>query len=269
MHRSSTILVASLCASAASARDPLLVRAHSLYNDLKFEEARAAFEQAASVRMGSIDEVADAYLGLGLVDATLGDEVGARTAFLRLLAVKPEAQLEGNDISPRQRAPFDAAKLIAQGKSPPNIAHIPAGAWLPNQPTSMHVDVTSDWLGIVHGVRLLIRPKAVADDGGASSAHYQEISVAGKPPFDLAVPPLSAGAVEYYLEATDEHGCPVSSWKTAEAPQVVDVNPPLAGTPIYKQPLVWVGVGAVVVAVATVLIVTSLQEPTYGVQTRP
>ena len=255
------VLLACFAAVPAAAEDPLLVRARALFNDLKFEEARGAYEQATSVRMATTDEVAAAYKGLGLVDATLGDEAGARTAFLRLLAVRPDADLEGTDISPRQRAPFDAAKQLAQGKSPPRIEHLPIPTWLPNQPVSLHADVTSDWLGIVHGVRLFVR---------SAPGRFQELSVAGKAPFDVAVPPMLPGTVEYYLEATDEHGCPVSTWKTAEAPQSVRVTlPVMTSTPIYKQPLVWVGAGAVVVAIATVMIVTALQEPTYGVQTKP
>ena len=93
--------------------------------------------------------------------------------------------------------------------------------------------------------------------------------MAGKAPFDIGVAPLGPGSVDYYLEATDEHGCPVSTWKSADAPQVVRIAMPEVATPLYKQPLLWVGVGAVVVAIATVMIVTSLEEPTYGVQTKP
>jgi hypothetical protein len=260
LTRSLWIVSTLAVAHTATAEDPLLVRASSLFNDLKFEEAKTAYEQATSVRMATVEEVAAAYKGLGLVDATLGDEAGARTAFLHLLAIKPDAQLEGNDISPRQRAPFDAAKQLADGKPPLRIAHIPLPDWPANEAVSLHVDVTSDWLGIVHGIRLLLRTK---------QGRFQEISVAGKAPFEVAVPPSLPGTVEYYLEATDEHGCPVSEWKSAKEPQSVRIALPEAATPIYKSPILWAGVGAVVVAVATVLIVTSLQEPTYTVQTKP
>jgi tetratricopeptide (TPR) repeat protein len=259
--RRSIVIAAWLAAASANAEDPLLIRARALFNDLKFEEARAAFEQATSVRMATIDEVAAAYQGLGLVAATLGDEASARAAFMRLLAVKPLAELEGADISPRQRAPFDAARQIAQGKSQPRIEHVPLAAWPPNEPVSLHVDVTSDWLGIVHGVRLLFRRGA---------GRYQELSVAGKAPFDVAVPPSPMGGVEYYLEAMDEHGCPLSNWKSAESPQKVRITfAELAvATPINKRPALWIGVGAVVVAVLTIGVVTALQDPIYQVRSK-
>src|SRR4051812_38014575 len=98
-------------------RDPLLRRGAALFDALDFEASRAAYERALSVRLGTVDELVEAYLGVGLCDATLGDDDQARQLFLRALAIKPDARLEGADISPRQRAPFDAARGEARGRT--------------------------------------------------------------------------------------------------------------------------------------------------------
>lgn len=237
------------------------MRARRLNDELKFEEARAAYEQAANVRLASTDEVVAAYQGLGIAAATLGDEAAAREAFLRLLALRPDARLEGSDISPRQRAPFEAAQRFSKDKGPLRLEHDVAPSWPIGEPVAVRVDVSSDWLALVAGVRLNYRRAPGA---------YQELAATGRRPYEILVPASPSGGVEYFLEAVDRHGCPLSTLGSADAPlRVAVVAAEAPGAPLHRRPWLWVVVGALVAAGATALVVSATRDATYRVETRP
>lgn len=244
-------------------RDPLLRRGAALFDALDFESSRAAYERALSVRLGSVDEVVEAYLGVGLCDATLGDDEKAKQSFLKALAIKPDARIEGADISPRQRAPFDAARAEARGRTAIRVEHVPPRLFAPGAPATLTVTVDNDWQKLVDGARLSFRREGQS---------WEEVAVTGHSPFSLMMPPLGAGTIEYYLQAIDARGSPVALWRGPEAPLKVRLNEPTAeeGTPVYKRPWLWIAVGGAVAAgVAAGVIATQVQAPDYSVKTRP
>src|SRR5688572_5552261 len=128
----------------ASLKDPLLRRGAALFDTLDFDNAKVAYERALSVRLGSVDEVVEAWMGLGLCDATLGDDEKAKQSFLKALAIKPDARIEGADISPRQRAPFDAARAEARGRPAIRVDHVPPRAFPPGAPVKLTVSVDNE-----------------------------------------------------------------------------------------------------------------------------
>jgi tetratricopeptide (TPR) repeat protein len=242
-------------------KDPLLRRGAALFDALDFDNARAAYERALTVRLGSVDEVVEAWLGVGLCDATLGDDEKAKQAFLKALAIKPDAQLEGADISPRQRAPFDAARAEARGRPAIRVDHVPP-RMLPGAPATLVIKIDSDWQQLVAGARLVFRREGQA---------WEEVAENGASPFTLTMPPLGAGAVEYYVQAIDARGSPVALWRSPEAPHRLKLNEPGAedGTAFYKRPWLWIAIGGAVVAgVAAGVIATQTQAPDYSVTTR-
>ena len=255
---------APAAAKPPPARDPLLRRGAALFDTLDFENARAAYQRALSVRLGSVDELAEAYLGLGLCDATLGDDATAKEWFLKALAIKPDAQLEGADISPRQRAPFDVARSEARGRPAIRVDHAPPRAFPPGVPLKLGVTVDNDWLGLVAGVRVELRREGQA---------WEELAVQGASPFEVTLPPLGVGALEYYVQAIDGRGSPVAMWRSPVAPYPVKVVEPglvVEQEPaLYRRPWVWAVVGGVVVAgVAAGVAASVLQAPEYQVKTQ-
>lgn len=248
---------------AAPLKDPLLRRGAALFDTLDFDNARATYERALSVRLGSVEELAEAWLGLGLCDATLGDDDKAKQAFLKALAIKPDARLEGAEISPRQRAPFDAARAEARGRPAIRVDHVPPRAFPPGAPVKLTVTVDNDWQQLVAGARLEFRRAGQA---------WEEVAQNGPSPLTLVLPPLGAGAVEYYLEAIDARGSPVARWRGPDAPMKVGIVEPVeeAAPPLYQRPWLWVAVGGVVAAgVAAGVAASLLQAPDYRVRTQP
>ncbi len=247
---------------AAPKRDPLLRRGAALFDTLDFENARAAYERALSVRLGSVDELVEGFLGVGLCEATLGNDREAKQAFLKALAVKPDAQLEGADISPRQRAPFDAARAEAQGRPAVRVEHVPPRAFPPGVPVTLSAQVVNDWQQLVTGVRLVFRRQGQA---------WEEVAVGGPAPFTMMLPPLGNGAIEYYVQAAGPGGSPVALWRSADAPYKVNIAEPSdEAVPVYKKPWLWVVVGGAIAAgVATTVVLTQTATPDYTVRTRP
>jgi hypothetical protein len=249
-------------AAPATKRDPLLRRGAALFDALDFEAARASYERALTVRLGTVDEVVEAFIGVGLCDATLGDDDKAKQSFLKALAVKPDAQLEGADISPRQRAPFDAARTEARGRTAIRIDHVPPRSYPTGAPVTLTVQISSDWQQLVTGVRLVFRRQGQS---------WEEVAASGQSPFTVMLPPLGDGAVEYYVQAIGPGGSPVGLWRSPDAPLKVSIaEPGVEAVPVYKQPWLWVVIGGAVAAgVASAVILNQTATPDYMVRTRP
>jgi hypothetical protein len=251
----------ALLLAQAPPKDPLLRRGAALFDTLDFDNAKVAYERALSVRLASSDEVVEAYLGVGLCEATLGNEDAARAAFVKALALKPDARLEGADISPRQRAPFDAARSEAGGRAALRVDHLPPRDFLAGAPVKLAVSVGNDWQALVAGVRLLFRR-----DGQPT---YEEVTYVGPKPYEVSLPPLGVGPVEYNLQAIDVHGSPVAQWHRVDDPQHVALSDVTDGPPLYTRPWVWgVAGGVVVAAVIAGVLASTLQPPDYQVKTR-
>jgi len=249
--------------AATAKRDPLLRRGAALFDTLDFESSRAAYERALSVRLSTVDEVVEGFLGVGLCDATLGDDEKAKQSFLKALSMKPDAQLEGADISPRQRAPFDAARAEARGRPAVRIEHVAPRSFPPGAPVTLTAQVVNDWQSLVTGARLVFRRQGQA---------WEEVAASGPGPFSMRLPPLGAGEIEYYVQAAGPGGSPVALWRSAEAPHQVKITDAVSdeSTPIYKKPWLWVVVGGVIAAgVTTGVVLTQTATPDYTVRTRP
>jgi hypothetical protein len=191
----------------------------------------------------------------------LGNEEAARAAFVKALAIKPDARLEGADISPRQRAPFDAARSEAGGRAAIRVDHLPPKNFLAGAPVKLAVSVGNDSQELVVGVRLLFRREG--------QPTYEEVTYVGAKPYEVSLPPLGLGPLEYNLQAIDAHGSPVAQWRSIEDPQHVAISDVTEGPPFYKRPWVWgVAGGVVVAAVVAGVLASTLQSPDYQVKTR-
>lgn len=86
-----------------------LARAEAAYRAVDFEAQRREASLALTAGGASSAELVQIYRLLGIAHAALGDADAARGAFLRLLALDPEIELE-RLLSPRLRAPYMEAR---------------------------------------------------------------------------------------------------------------------------------------------------------------
>lgn len=89
------------------------------YGDLNYEACRTA-ARAALEEPGTTSERVETYKLLGLCEAALGDTDEARGAFMRMLAMKPDATLPPG-LSPRFTSSYLEAKGEWVGKEPLGI----------------------------------------------------------------------------------------------------------------------------------------------------
>ncbi|WP_164021532.1 hypothetical protein [Pyxidicoccus trucidator] len=175
-----------LCAASAWGAEPPLTRAERAFDALEFDTAAEAF-QAALAAPGSLGERLDAWRGLAMSRAFMGQRQAAQEAFEVLLVLDPEAQVQAS-LGPKIRAPFEAARKALQGQRPVlTVERLPDGRVVAtlDQPRRVAVEV-------LVAVRL---PGAA----GFTAA-------VGAPPGPVSVKAGPARAVEAYAMARDAGG---------------------------------------------------------------
>ncbi|MFP2904042.1 hypothetical protein ACLESD_03005, partial [Pyxidicoccus sp. 3LFB2] len=103
-----------LCAASAPGAEPPLTRAERAFDALEFDVAAEAF-QAALAAPGSLGERLDAWRGLAMARAFMGQPQAAQEAFEVLLVLDPDARVQAS-LGPKVRAPFEAARQALQGR---------------------------------------------------------------------------------------------------------------------------------------------------------
>ena len=123
------VLVVPLLSLAASASPALaqkkgsggpratLERARTEIGELRYEEAQKTVEKAIRSGTNGPADMAELYLLLGEVKASLGDDETAQNAFRSALSIDPAADLR-DGLSPKIREPFSKAKKSMKGKKP-------------------------------------------------------------------------------------------------------------------------------------------------------
>lgn len=166
-----------------------LERARTEIGELRYEDAQKTVEKAIRSGTNGPADMAELYLLLGEVKASLGDDEAAQNAFRSALAIDPAAELR-DGLSPKIKEPFAKAKKSMKGKKPLAIQH----RILKQDPPTIAVLVESDPVGMIIGGRLIYK-----------NADGAERSVAGmgKERVDLKLP---RGTGTFMVAAIDEHG---------------------------------------------------------------
>jgi tetratricopeptide (TPR) repeat protein len=242
---------ASLAPRAAWADNPKLVQARSLYEALRYDEAYGAFREALNTTGNRPDEIADIYMHLGILAASMGQKEEAETHFKHLICLQPEVKLS-EALPPKVRRPFDSAKGSASEINPFRLIHTTLSELPAEGGLDLQAELLPDSLNMAVGLTLQYR---VA--GGPSFASLRKDGT-GVLVFSVSATELPAGEdVEYFLQINDAHGGVLWEFGSAVSPIVVQGSSgggPLAGGAVdddeggagawYQQGWVWVVIGA-------------------------
>jgi len=122
-----TLLCATLCAAQAEAQETIdappetaLERAEAAYQNIDFEGTTEAAQEALEEGIHGPEALTRLYRLLGLATAAMGEERRAYEAFVRMLALAPDARVERN-IAPQLRQPYLEARGFWSQRPPLGI----------------------------------------------------------------------------------------------------------------------------------------------------
>lgn len=170
------------CVASSVAAGPALDRARAALDDLRYEDAAAALDEALREGGNSPEATAEIYQLMGEVAASRGDRARAVDAFDHLLALAPGATLR-EGVSPKLTEPFDAARARAGERAPLGLRCAVAAG-------SVEVEVAADPLGMA----------AAAYQSGGGSVETAELDGAA------ALIVVADTVVVEYVGLLDEHG---------------------------------------------------------------
>ncbi|MEM9188184.1 MAG: hypothetical protein AAGF12_03365 [Myxococcota bacterium] len=248
------LLVALLGASPAAAQEDPLQRAEAAYLNIDLPATLDHAEAALRTGSRSPVELQRIYELMGRAAAAQeGGEEIARNAYLRLLALNPDARLE-TDLSPRVRSPFLEAR----------------GYWA-SRPDRFSME------GDVIEARTAIRVR-LSDPLGMASEIEFNARAAGQPDFIQRVEPagsstlaafesLEGQAVEYYVRVLDSDGNTLLQLGDQDVPERFgeslppdETEPTDEGSSVFASPWFWTIVGVVVVGTGVGLTFALLPE---------
>jgi hypothetical protein len=246
-----SLAVASAGASARAATPQQEVEAaETAYANLEYEDANKAAERALRLRGLTHDQLVRAYRVLGLTAGSLGKEQQARDAFVTLLALDPDFQLD-SAVSPKVQSPFFEAKgywrsvAVKPGMEAQTLLR-------PKEPGTLRVTLR-DPSHLVKKMQVAYRWGAMAPMTASTPAPAEVVSI------DVPEPPSGVTRFDYYVAATDDRDNVVFEVGNAAVPRTAVVEPEKVtvvagkreeGSSIFASPWFWIPVGVVVVGAA-------------------
>ena len=234
------LVISMLSVSSAAYAQSHLREAEAAYGEIDFdralEEANAALEEGG---YGPRD-LARIYELIGMAAAASDDEERSRDAYIRLLALRPDAEVDTN-LAPRMRSPFMEAK----------------GYWASRTDV---LGVEARFVAARHLLRVeLVDPLGMATDiivrfRAAGTIEYEENNSVASASTTIPLPEVPQ--VHYVVEVLDEHGNRIAVLGSDDEPRVageadLTISGPVeasegGGVPVW----VWVGLGVVVAGAA-------------------
>lgn len=210
---------ALLLSLPAHAQDHLAA-AEAAYGQIDFEavltEASAALEQGGN----SPRQLTRIYELIGIAAAASDDEERSRDAYVKLLALNPEAQVDTN-LAPRLRSPF----MEARGFWSSRTDRLDVEVRLVRRSNGMRI-VLSDPLDMAVEIRVATRIAGEFVDFDQQRVEAQPstlVEVTGLP---------DAPQIEYVVDVLDDYGNRILSLGTEDEPRVIGEAPavgPVAG----------------------------------------
>ena len=197
-----TALAAVVLAPAVALANPHLERAKTALDDLQFEEAYDALDEALRAGDSEVEQTLEIYQLLGEVAAALGQEDEAVDAFELLLTLAPKHRLR-DGVSPKIREPFDQARSRVDGRESLRLSCEVTS----KDPMTLVVVVRSNPLDLATGA-------LVVDGGGDNRAPL----VAGSASITLAI-----GGRASRVGLTDESGNQIAIMKASQCADDVEV----------------------------------------------
>ncbi|MCB9611634.1 MAG: hypothetical protein H6721_25055 [Sandaracinus sp.] len=239
-----TVLALVGTATPARAQD-LVGQAEEAYLNVDFERTLDLARQALGSGRLDPNRLARVYELMGVAFAASGDEDASREAYKKMLALRPDAQVD-NNLAPRLRSPF----MEARGYWATRSDRLEADVVLARAERGLRIRLV-DPLGMAR--RIVVRTRVAGEmrpmDEQTLPAQSGELApVEGLP---------EADRIEYAVEVLDEAGNRLVQLGTTDTPNVVGRDPVVAGTgPGAREEgggvpgWVWGLVGGVVAAAA-------------------
>lgn len=205
-----------LVPALASAQNTIS-EAEEAYLNVDFERTLELCQQALGEGNHSPDRVTRIYELMGVAHAANGDEEASRDAYIKMLALDPESQVDTN-LSPRLRSPF----MEARGHWATRSERLTLDARLVRARAGLRVLVT-DPLSMGSEVRVLTR--VAGEMGEMHETRYpvedaRLVEVDGLP---------EADQIEYVVQLLDEHGNRIREMGTEDEPRIVGRDPATSG----------------------------------------
>jgi MYXO-CTERM domain-containing protein len=257
-----------------SVPNPYLEEAREMFANFQLEGLLTKLEFALAVKGISPEQRVEVYRLMAFTHASFDELAKAEEAFVKLLEVKPDHQLQG--ASPKVRQAFTNAQRLYRERQAVKLSHAPP------RPSEAERTTTVDVVAQAGGDRIgamTLHYRAQGAEGGFS----QVSMVQGEQSSWSAVMPNSfpgeAGrrTVEYFIRARDKAGALLSSIGEEEKPLTVEIDAvSYVGPPVYKQWWFWTIAGALVAGAATAVTVSQTVRPnatspmgTLGVERLP
>ncbi len=184
------LLIVSATSLASAQGDPL-EEAERAYLDVDFERSLERADAALQAGGRSPQQLARIYELIGITAASLGDEERSRQAYAKMIALRPDAEVD-RSLAPRLRAPFQEAQGFWTAQS----SRLAAEVSFVQRRNVLRVAMT-DPLSMAQTVVMFIRP------AGASEFRSERQPAAAALNFETG----SSGApVDYYAHVLDRHG---------------------------------------------------------------
>jgi len=247
MFRQLSLIIGTVLVASPALAQTTLDRAENAYSEIDFPRVIELANQALQEGGHAPEEVARIYELIGLSNAAEREEDPAREAYVKMLALRPDAEVDTN-LAPRLRGPF----LEARGFWASRSSGFSLDARVVRARGSIRVEL-SDPLGMAAEIRVLSRDHAAMEPMG-------ETSVPAESEVLVEVPALpDAPQIDYAVQVLDEHGNRLAEIGTEDRPHVFGEPPAVVpppggdddgsgGIPVW----VWI-VGGVVAAGALAL----------------
>lgn len=242
-----------------------LAKARAQYRDLEYQKVITITKTVVKDARATVTQRVEAHELMGLSCLILGRQRPARQAFTSLLRLKPGHRLRDPSGSPKLRSFFRSVRdSLPPPARPPRLRLQPPGKARAGQRLTVK-GVLSDftWAGHIGLLRwrragkLTWHSTTATPEGGAILAA------------SLLLPKSSSAyRLEYYMAVHDTDGIQVISGGTASEPLALEVSAARSSS-LARRWWIWVAVGAVVVAGATVGIVTLGSEEAPKGNMRP
>lgn len=249
------LLVALFVSTSASAQDSLDA-AETAAGEGNFERAIELLTAATQDPERHVSDLARAYTLLGVVQATLGDDAAAGTAFEWALALDPGMPTPP-ELGPTQRQMLDRLRSARRGRSLEVAVDAPASASVDD---AIVLEARAD--GAPEGTSLRVDITAWPDDDESVALSAVGVGAASLPIPAGAWP--QAHEIHVRVEATADGG-PVLAYADERVRRLGGAAGGGGGS-VFEEAWFWVVAGALVVgAIVTAVVVTQLpHETTLG-----
>lgn len=242
-----------------------LASARAQYRDLEYEKVIAITRKVVKDTRATITQRVEAHEFMGLSCLILGRQRQARQAFASLLRLKPGHRLRDPSGSPKLRSFFRSVRdSLPPPTRPPGLRLQPPGKARAGQRVTI-MAVLNDFTWSGH-IGLLRWRRAGKLTWHSTPATPESGSILKASP--LLPKASSAYRLEYYMAVHDTDGIQVISGGSASEPLALEVSAARRSS-LARRWWIWVAVGAVVVAGATVGIVTLSSEEAPKGNMRP